>query len=349
MKYSFQKNVACSQMTLPAVGAISAFLWFVLPDNGAHSSFTGSEYGVWNFLPQSVTDNAWTHEISLIICALAVYLMAELNNANMLLRVSSRMLSSMLAITLALSLNCHNLQPGLVLMLLSLMSYFSLFDSYKQPHPGHVFISFIFVSMSSLFFPGLVWVSVIYWILAGMMRSLTPRCLIASILAMLLPYWIVAGAAVFFGFVPQLFQHFQQMVSFRIGSYADIGIGTAALAIFTTILFISGAIDFYANRLLDRTRTRTSLNAVFVHGCAFIMAMALQPQHIDVLQPVLLVDTAILFGHFFTLTHTRFSHIYMIVMLVLAIVTVMLQCSTICQDTFRLATDFFSGLTHSWL
>ena len=38
-----------------------------------------------------------------------------------------------------------------------------------------------------------------------------------------------------------------------------------------------------------------------------------------------------------------------IVMLVLAIVTVMLQCSTICQDTFRLATDFFSGLTHSWL
>ena len=113
-------------------------------------------------------------------------------------------------------------------------------------------------------------------------------------------------------------------------------------------MFFSGSIDFNINRLLDRTRTRSTLNAVFIHGCTIIIAMALQPQHITVLQPVLLIDTAILFGHFFTLTHTRFSHIFMIAVLALAIISVMLQCSTICQDVLHLTRQLFSNITEAW-
>lgn len=348
MKFSFQKNVACSQMTLPIVGAISVLLWYVLPDSSSHGVFTGSEYGIWQLMPDSIVYSRWTREGSLALCALSVYLMAELNNANMLLRVSSRMLSSMLALLLTISLHCHHLHPGLMLMVLSLLSFFPLFASYRQPHPQHVFLAFTFVSLASLFYPLMIWATVAYWILAGMMRSFTPRCFVASIIATLLPYWLSAGAAVYLNCMPILMQHLRHMVTLHIGSYADLTPGAVAIAILTVLLFISGAIDFFANRLLDRTRTRTTLNAVFTHGCAFIILMALQPQHITMLQPVLLIDTAILFGHFFTLTHTRFSHIYMIVMLVLAIITVLLQSGTVCQDTYSNISSFITDLTHSW-
>lgn len=335
-------------MTLPIVGALSVLLWYVLPDRSSHGAFTGSEYGIWQFMPDIIVYSRWTREISLAICALSVYLMAELNNANMLLRVSSRMLSSMLALLLALSLHCHHMHPGLMLMVLSLLSFFPLFASYRQPYPQHVFMAFVFISIASLFFPLMIWIGVVYWILTGVMRAFTPRCFVASLLAMLLPYWVTAGAAVYFDRMPLFLQHLRQMVTLHLGSYADITPGAAAIALLTALLFFSGSIDFYANRLLDRTRTRTILNAVFIHGCVFIVLMALQPQHITMLQPVLLVDTAILFGHFFTLTHTRFSHIYMIIMLVLAIITVLLQSGTVCQDTYNGVYFFMTDLTHSW-
>lgn len=348
VKFSFQKNVACSQMTLPIVGALSVLLWYVLPDRSSHGAFTGSEYGIWQFMPDIIVYSRWTREISLAVCALSVYLMAELNNANMLLRVSSRMLSSMLAILLAISLHCHHMHPGLMLMALSLLSFFPLFASYRQPYPQQVFMAFVCISIASLFFPLMIWTGVAYWILTGVMRAFTPRCFVASILAMLLPYWVAAGAAVYFDHMPLFLQHLRQMVTLHIGSYADITPGAAAIAMLTALLFISGSVDFYVNRLLDRTRTRTTLNAVFIHGCTFIIIMALQPQHITMLQPVLLLDTAILFGHFFTLTHTRFSHIYMLLMLALAIITVLLQSGTMCQDAYSSASAFMTGITHSW-
>lgn len=336
-------------MTLPVIGAFSLLLWYTLPVGNVQDAYSSTDYGIWKYLPSSITHNGWTREISLILCALSVYLMAELNNANMLLRVSSRMLSSMLALFLGISLNCHHLQPGHVLMLLSMMSFFPLFACYRQPSPKHVCMSFILISLSSFVFPHMIWATVIYWILLGVMRAFTFRCFVASILAILLPYWIAAGVAVPLGYYEPLLLHLRQMTTFTsIGNCSDIDISTASIAILTVLMFFSGSIDFNINRLLDRTRTRSTLNAVFIHGCTIIIAMALQPQHITVLQPVLLIDTAILFGHFFTLTHTRFSHIFMIAVLALAIISVMLQCSTICQDALHLTSQLFSNITEVW-
>ena len=135
MKLSFQKSIASSQATLPIVAIVVFALWFLLSPVQPSLSFSTPDYGLWKDVPSFLQEGYWALGIGAFCAALAVYLMAELNNANVLLRVNSRMLSSMLAILLCIAVLCHRFQPGSIVMLFSLTSFFSLFATYQQPNP----------------------------------------------------------------------------------------------------------------------------------------------------------------------------------------------------------------------
>ena len=107
MKLSFQKSIASSQVTLPIVAAVVFILWFLPPTANTQLP----DYGLWRHVPSFLQEGNWALSIGAICAALAVYLMAELNNANVLLRVNSRMLSSMLVLLLGLAVMCHRFQP----------------------------------------------------------------------------------------------------------------------------------------------------------------------------------------------------------------------------------------------
>lgn len=325
MRLNFQKDIASNQATLPITCGVAFLLWFVQSSVQHPASFSSPEYGLWQYVPTFLQEGYWSLGISAFCAALAVYMMAELNNAHVLLRVSSRMLSSMLAILLCLNVIGHHFQPGTIVMLFSLLSLFPLFSSYQSPNPLLAFLTYLSLSAASLFFSKLLWIVPIYWLIQGHFRALSLRCFIASILATLLPYWVCGGIAVLTGAIPIFLTHIQTIIQFQWFDYASLGLFDILVYAFVVLLFLTGTIDFIIHQFLDKTRTRIIFNATIIYGLFVAIWMGLQPQYFSALLPMLMLSTAILFGHFFTLTHTKFSHIYCIVLMVLAVLLLIVQ------------------------
>lgn len=319
MRLNFQKSIASSQATLPVVGVMAFVLWFVLPVTPHPSFFSDADYGLWRYVPVFLQEGYWSVGISLFCAFLAIYFMAELNNANVLLRVSSRMLSSMLAILLVFAVGCHGNQPGNVVMVLSLLSFFPLFATYQLPSPLLSFITYLILSSASLVFPKLLWMLPVYWSIQGSLRAFTLRCFMASLLASLLPYWFYGGIAFLTGSVPVFVEHVLKVTEFQWFDYSLLDMREVLVYTFVALLFISGTIDFYVHQYLDKTRTRLYYKSLIMYGIYVLIFIAVQPQYFWTLLPLLLLSTAVIFGHFFTLTHTRFSHIYCLVLMVLAL------------------------------
>lgn len=325
MRLNFQKSIANSQTTLPVVGFISFILWFSLPAVQHSFSFEGTDYGLWKFFPSFLQEGYWTLSISAFCAAAAIYMMAELNNAYLLLRVASRMLSSMLAILLTIMVMHHRFQPGSLLMLLSLLSFFPLFATYQSPTPIFSFVIHLIVSVASLFFPKFIWMAPVYWHIQGYFRAFSLRCMIASVLALLLPYWIYGCVAFMNDAYGDFLAHVHSMIEWEWGNYMTLKRCDVLLFLFLVLLFVTGTIDFYLHQYMDKTRTRIFYNALILYGIYAIFFTCIQPQYMGTLIPLLMICTAIVFGHFFTLTFTKFSHIYCIFLLLLAMVVMTAQ------------------------
>ncbi len=321
MRLDFQKTISSSQMTLPIVCVAVLAVWFLVPlaTGEEASSYIAVDYGLWRYFPSMLTVGYWNKGLCVLLGALGVYLMAELNNANVLLRISSRLLSSLLAILLVMAADFRSVNPGHVVMIMSLLSFFSLFATYQLPSPMFTFTTYLLVSVASLVFPKMMFFVPLYWGLQGYLRSFSLRCLIASLLATVLPYWIYFSVSMATETMPAFVGHFLTLADLRWYDYSTITLRQALPFVFFLILFIAGWVDFCRNSFLDKTRTRIIYNVVITHGFFVLIFIALQPQCYSVLLPLMLVDTAIVYGHFFALNYTRFSHIFNLVILVLAI------------------------------
>ena len=325
MRLNFQKSITNSQVTLPVVYGVVLVLWFLTPPVQTSASYSTMEYGLWRHLPLLFQQGYWSLGISALSASLAVYGMAELNNANVLLRVGSRMLSTVLAFLLGLMVICHLFQPGTLVMLFSLLSFFPLFSTYQSPNPFLTFLAFLSVSVASLVFPKLLWIVPIYWLILGYFRSFTLRCFLASLLATMLPYWFFGGIAVLTDSLENFVLHMQEIESFQWYDYTMLDVREVITFLFVIILFVTGSVDFYLHQFMDKTRTRIIYNVLIQYGFVIVIWIGIQPQYFTTLFPLLLLPTAILFGHFFTLTHTKISHILCIILLVLAVVVIALQ------------------------
>jgi len=310
---------------LPVVGVIALGLWYLLPTPVNGGGNVCADYGLWHLMPSFLQEGYWAIGLSALGAVLGVYLMTELNNAYILLRVSSRMIGSTYALLVAITVVCHRFQPGSIVALLSLLSFFPLFVSYQLPNPRLSFMTHLLVSLASLVFPKMLFLVPIYWLLQGFLRAFSFRCFMASLLAVLLPYWFYGGLAFALGFWSDFTTQVSAVFEVQWFDYSQLDGRHFFTFGFLVLLFLSGAIDFYHNRFLDKARIRTLYNVVILHGGSIMLTICLFPQFFSVLVHLLLIDTAIVFGHFFTLTHTLFSHIYNIVLLLLALVVVAAQ------------------------
>lgn len=339
--FDFQRKIARSQMVLPVVSVIAFVVWFLVPSSAETTSLLSSaDTGLWQYLPEFMPDTRVQLAMGVAVAAICVYLLAELNNANVLLRISSRMLSSMLAILLMVAVQCHTFQPGLVIMLFLLLSFFSLFSTVQLQSPMLTFVSYLLVSVASLLFPKLLLLIPVYWGLSGSLRSFSFRCFIASLLAVVLPYWVFFAVAFATDHLGVFISHFATFADWHWGEYSQLSLFDTLTFLFVFILYVVGVIDFYRNNFLDKTRVRIIYNVVIVHAFTLILFIALQPQHFTLLLPSLLVDVAIVYGHFFALTYTRFSHILNLILLTMMIALLLSPFLTLLMDGHQVTLFF---------
>ena len=167
MKRRLQHKIAESTWTLP-IAAVFAALWWLLP-------FT----------------QRWQEPIGLAVCVLVTYVLMELNSANALLRVRSRMVSVVYLLLMCAVGWLHAFNWPYVAVLCVAISFYNLFLTYDQRNAAvPTFHTHLFVALASFVWPPLLWLSVVqWWNQAIFLRSMSWRCCWAAFFGLATPYF----------------------------------------------------------------------------------------------------------------------------------------------------------------
>lgn len=252
----------------------------------------------------------------------ATLMMAELNNGYSLIRIYSRMVSCSFMVMITMSLTLFESVTVAVVMVAFIAFLLLIFRAYQnQGAVGWVFYAFVALGISSIVFSkSLLFVPVLWVIMAVNVLCFSPRTLIASLLGIITPYWFVAAWLIYQGNISYLGTHFLSALQFGTPfQFSILNIHQLLTFAFVLVLAVIGAVHFFLYSYQDRIRIRLMYETfVVLDACAVIFAI-LQPQYFDEMLGMSIVTTATLIGHFLALTHSRLSNITMFVLAGLAL------------------------------
>lgn len=314
---SFQKTVATSKFTLPVVAVISAIFWFMSFKEGTKRPDV-FDMGLWQHIPSWMTDGWGALGMGVALSLLTVYLMAEFNNKFVLLRISSRMLSSTLATLLTMCVFLHHFQPAHIVLTLIMTAYFPLFFSYQRTDSMPlIFMVYLMISAASLVAPKLLLITPVYWIAQISLRSFTIRTFFASLFGIITPLWLLIGTAYISGTLESTCTHFIGIFQFEKPDFNVWSMHQWLSLALVTLMGLLGSLNFYRRSYLDKTRTRINMGVAVIMFIASLVLLLLETAHFNEIFPLVLINASILSGHHLASECTRFSNIYTIIICIL--------------------------------
>lgn len=167
MRRRLQNKIAESTWTLPIAVVLAAVCWL---------------------LPYQ---QRWQEPVGLGVALFATYVLMEQNSTFALLRVRSRMVSTVFLLLVTALSWLHPFNWPMVAVLCIGLSFYHLLLTYDRHEPVvPTFHCFLFVSMASLIWPPLAWLSVAQWLSQAFFhRAMSWRCCWAALFGMVLPYF----------------------------------------------------------------------------------------------------------------------------------------------------------------
>ncbi len=255
---------------------------------------------------------------SLLLTFVEGYLLLELNNRHALLRVRSRMVcATFLGLSLAtpwlLGDEVSSLLPAAGLV----AAFFPLFAAYQSPAAaGSVFYASLFISLGSLVYPPLLLLLLpLLLALALHLRALSGRTFPALLFGAAVPYWFLAGIAIWEGRGPEMLRPFVDAFHFAAPDYAALTPMQRLLGIGLNVVGWISVVHYRRTYYNDKIRTRMYFYTLILFEIFLIMGVDAQPQHADVLLPLLTATTAPLLAHHVTLARGRSADIWYVVVL----------------------------------
>lgn len=257
---------------------------------------------------------------------LSVYLMMQLNNENLLIRIYSRMVSvsyillSCAALFLFDSLSSAFFQPALI------VSIFCLFKTYQdRSSAGWTYYTFLFLGLGSLLDVHALYLLPVFWLMMILtVYSFSWHTFMASLLGIATPYWFTLAWYIWQGEgdLSHWLQHFAEFTSLQLPfSYSVLSLQHLLLIVFLVSLFLLGAIHFVVTSYKDKIRVRQmyySLIMLMIFSC---ISVALLPQLYHLTFHIMIISVSPIIGHFMALTSSRLTNI---LFFVLAAVTLFL-------------------------
>ncbi len=259
-----------------------------------------------------------TMGLQLAMLTISAYMMVELNNVNSLIRVYSRMISSSFLVMTVMSLFLFKPVTTGFVQLCAISSLVLLFRTYQEQNAtGRVFYAFFALGAASIFFVQVLFFVPIIWILMAVnLMAFSPKTLAASLIGIVAPYWFIAAYYAYMDMLPQLGTHFLGLLQFAKPFCFDaLNYHHIVTLAFITLLALVGTVHFLMYSYQDRIKTRLFFEIFITLDICCFLFIVLQPQHFDYLLSMMIIFTAPLIGHFITLTHSRLSNLFFLLIL----------------------------------
>ena len=289
MTKRLQNRIAESKLTLPVASIYAIVIWLL----------------------GGLIQGNWWAQFGLFM--MTVYVMAQMNNMNALIRIYSRMVScSFIAMSCAACFLFSSLQGALIQVCYA-GAVTLLFMTYQDKQAcGLTFYAYILFGTAAIADVRILYFVPIIWLLtATQIQSLSGRTLSASILGLLMPYWVMLCWKVWnndFSSFLNLFakwNDFYPILDFTVLSTSQVATWTLV-----AVAAITGIIHCIRKHRDDRIRTRLLIGFLTWMTLATMFFTALQPQFYDILIGLSIINTAPLIGHFIALSSTRLTNIY---------------------------------------
>ena len=266
-------------------------------------------YAIVIWLLGGLVTKQWWLQFGCFVCT--TFLMAEINNINVLIRIYSRMVScSFLALSCAACFLFAS-QQGAILQLCFAAFLTVLFQGHDKQSTGVAYYAFLLLGIGSMAFVHIVYFLPLFWLLmAANLQMLSWRTFSASLLGLLTPYWLGACWLVWQEDFSPLADHFRQLADFH--SLLDIRLLTLSRLAFFAVLCIlttTGIVHYIRNHNGDKIRTRL-LYGFFAWVAIFSLVLTVVlPRHYDALIRMAIVCAAPLLAHFIALTSTKVTNV----------------------------------------
>lgn len=324
MKKYLQNQIAASPLTLLVSAVVTIIVWLT----------AGLLAHQW-----------WIH---LVCLAVSAYLMVEMSNNNALLRVRSRMVTSVFLMFSSCLSPCFAHLSGAIVTLCFIASVLLLFQTYQnQDTTGLIFYSYLFIGIASLFWAQSVFFVPLFWILnLTQLQSLSLRTWSASLLGILTPYWFALPWMIYNENFSRFIEHFSQVFAFDHSfSFTILSLGAKATLLFILTLFVLAFLHFRSHSFEDRIRIRQLYGFFAVVTVASTIFLLVQPQFFDPLMRIIIISVSPFVAHFFTLTSSRATNLIFIIgcVLLMAVIGINLY-ESISADYIETPTTSWSGL-----
>lgn len=258
--------------------------------------------------------------LSLLLTALVAYIVVETSNIYQILRVRSRMITSVWLMGMACIGDYHTFHPVLLSTFCLAISCYLLFRTYQHPQPVvDVFHTFLFIALGSMAFPPMLFLTPFFlWYLIVFMRSFTARTLFAAIVGLLAPFWFGTGWLLWQGNLSPLttwWNDFCCMTSlfdwrdFNVSGMWSADFLQHNLPFFLFFLLLLWTSGYYLlNSYDDKIRTRMMLY-IYIFQSVLIAAYAILTFRFFESTPLLLLNISPLLAHYFTLRNTWLSFV----------------------------------------
>lgn len=255
----------------------------------------------------------------------STYLMVELNNSNVLIRIYSRSVSAAFIILSCITCYMFPSIEGAIVQLCLIASLLTLFRSYQDKTAvGLTFYTFVLLGLASLVDIHMIWFIPVYWIMMKFfIFSFAGRTFLASLLGILLPYWCLFAWILwkYEGDFTLLWQIFEPLADFQFPiDYTAIELARILSFTFLIVLFLTGLIHYLRTSFNDKIRIRQIYYCLIFLDIVAMAFLIAQPQHDDLMLRVMIITTSPLIGHFVALTYTRLTNIAFCIILGIALI-----------------------------
>lgn len=260
------------------------------------------------------------------VLALSTYIMVLMNNQHAIIRIYSRMVScAFLVLSLTALFLFPHIESGVIALGYAAF-YTLLFHSYQDKHAaGFVFYAFLCLGIVSMMWMRVLWLVPVLWILlASKMLAFSMRTLVASLIGLVFPYWLVSC---YLAYTHQLSLGFSFLSSFvEIGPLADFSslpIMVVIVGAWVLLLGIVGICHYLHTSYNDRISTRMIYEFLVIMQIVLSLFVVLQPQCYAEILPMLLVNTSPLIAHFIALSHGKMSNVSFIVIVLISVALIL--------------------------
>lgn len=276
---TFRRRVTESVWLLPFALLLLVALWFVPGAEGAK---------LWG---------------GLLATCVSGYVIVEWNNRNSLLRVRSRMSSSVFFLLMAMCPFLHLWSTHMVPPICLVLALFLLFETYQRPRAeGYTFHSFLCVGLGSMFFPPmLLSVPLLYFSMMVHLRSLTWRTFAAGLLGLLLPLWGYLGWAIWQNRLGAAFFELQGAMEFVPPVYPSLQSASTVSALYVLSMALMAVLHYVRTAFNDKIKVRMYFYTIIFQVLLYAVLLVAQPQWGDAALRVLIAVSAPLVAHHLTL------------------------------------------------